>query len=223
MNKYGKNITTIFRKLEKVEVKISNFKNHLRFSLRCLNKGLLPVSLRLKNLIRTQKGRDIIYKTERKLLNERIGNINGTIQCYEHERCMYQHELKELIYEEMWTLCMTEISRVKELRYKVVMKRQISKFNKLLQLKNHKDQNQGGCSNHQNGHSNQDGLEMTNITPKKWMINLSSTPLLRKKNGPNFVVTPIDHPMGSKTAIETAFQSLDSNTAEELRADIYRV
>ena len=147
-----------------------------------MNKGLVLVSLRLKNLIRKQKGRDKINKTERKLLNERIRNINGTIQCYEHERYMYQQDLKELIDEEMWTSCMAEINRVKELRHEAVMKRQISKFNKLLQLKNCEDQNQGGHSNHQNGHSNQDGPEMTNITPKKWVINLSSTPLLRNKN-----------------------------------------
>ena len=65
--KYGKSTTTIFWKLEKMEIKISNFKSHIRFLLRCLNKGLVPVSLTLKNLMRTQKGRDIIYKTERKL------------------------------------------------------------------------------------------------------------------------------------------------------------
>ena len=71
------------------------------------------------------------------------------------------------------------------------MRRQIIKFNKPLQLKNCKDQ--GGCSNPQNGHSNQDGPEMTKTTPKKWMINLSSTPLTQEQesllaHGPNFVV-----------------------------------
>ena len=102
-----------------------------------------------------------------KLLNERIRNINGTIQCYEHERYMYQNELKELMDEEMWVLCMAEINRVKEIRHEAVMKRQINKFNKLLQLKNCKDQDQGVHSNHQNGCSNQDGPEMTKNTPKK--------------------------------------------------------
>ena len=103
-----KNTITIFRKLEEMEVKISNFKNHQRFLLRCLNKGLVPVSLRLKNLIRTQKGRGIIYKVEMKLLNERIRNINSTIECYEHERYMHQNELKHLIDQEMWDSCMAE-------------------------------------------------------------------------------------------------------------------
>ena len=200
--KYGKDTTAIVRKLEEMEVKISNFKKHQGFSLRYLKKGLVPVSLRLKNLIRTQKGRGIIYKAEMKLLNERIRNINGTIQCYEHERYMYQNELKELMDEEMWVLCMAEINRIKELRHEAVMKRQINKFNKVLQLKNCKDQDPGGCSNHQNGCSNQDGPEMTKTTPKKWVINLPSTPLLRNKNHSWHMVQTlwwpaIDHPMGS--------------------------
>ena len=77
---------------------------------------------------------------------------------------MYQNEIKHLIDQEMWDSCMAQINRVKELRQRTVMMRQISKFNNLLQLKNCEDQ--GGCSNHQNGHSNQDGPEMTRTTPK---------------------------------------------------------
>ena len=47
-----------------MEGEISDFKNHQRFLLRCLDKGLVPVSLRLKNLIRTQKEEGIIHKAE---------------------------------------------------------------------------------------------------------------------------------------------------------------
>ena len=122
---------------------------------------------------------------------------------------------------------MAKINRVKELRHRTVMMRQKRKLNNLLQWKNCKDQD--GCSNHQNGHSNQDGPEMTRTTPKKWVINLSSTPLTQEQesllaHGPNFVLTPQKPPQGEYiTAIETACQSLDTNRVEELRADIYRV
>ena len=77
--KYGKNAIETFRKWEKIEIKMSNYRNHLRFSLRCLDRGLIPVSLRLKNLLRMQKGKEDIYKTERRLLNKRIKNINMTL------------------------------------------------------------------------------------------------------------------------------------------------
>ena len=148
-----------------MEGKISNFKKHQRFLLRCLDKGLVPVSLRLMNLIRTQKGECIIYKAEKWVLNERIRNINYTLEHYEHERYISQNELKELIDQEMWNACMAEIERRKELRHRRVMERQISKFNGLLLEKNRKDQ--GGQSNHWSGRSNQCGPEMNKNTSKK--------------------------------------------------------
>ena len=88
--KYGKNTTAIFRKWEKMEGKVSNFKNHQRFLLRCLDKGLVPVSLKLKNLIRTQR-KGIIQKAEKQLLNERIKSINYTLEQYEHDKYMYKN------------------------------------------------------------------------------------------------------------------------------------
>ena len=209
-----------------MEGNISDFKNHQRFSLRCLDKGLVPVSLRLKNLIRTQRGRGIIYKAEKQLLNERIKNINYTLECYEHEKYMYKSQLKELIDQEMWDACMAEIERRKELRHRRVMGRQISKFNRLLLEKNCEDQ--GGCSNHQSDCSNKQGPEMNNIS-KKWVINLSSIPLTQEQvsllaHGPNFAVTPQKPPYGEYiTSIKRACRSLDSNTVEELRSDANRV
>ena len=50
---YEKDTLTLYKKVEEMETKICNFKNHHRFSLRCLSKGIMPVSLKLKNLIRT--------------------------------------------------------------------------------------------------------------------------------------------------------------------------
>ena len=61
------------------------------------------------------------------------------------------------------------------------------------------------------------------------VINLSSTPLTEDqesflKHGPNFAITP-QRPLHGEyiKAIETACQSLDAKSAEELRSDVYRV
>ena len=114
---------------------MSNYRNHLRFSLRCLDRGLIPVSLRLKNLVRTQRGQDIIYKTEKKLLNTRIKNINMTLKHYEQEAYMYQHDLKQLIEQQWWEECKVEITKVRESRHKQVLERQTKKFTKLIEEK----------------------------------------------------------------------------------------
>ena len=81
----------------------------------------------------------------------------------------------------------------------------------------------------QNGHSSQEYKDITDIAQKKWVINLSSTPLTHAQrsllvHGPNFAVAPQKPPYGDYIiAIELACQSLDNTATEELRADIYRV
>ena len=129
--RYGKITIETYRKWEKIKIKMSNYRNYLRFSLRCLDRGLIPVSLRLKNLLRTKRGTEIIYKTERRLLNERIKNINMTLKHYEQEGSMYQHDLKQQIEQNWWEECKAEINKVREARHNTVMERQIRKFTKL--------------------------------------------------------------------------------------------
>ena len=133
--RYGKIIIETYRKWEKIEIKMSNYRNHLRFSLRCLDRGLIPVSLRLKNLLRTQRGQDIIYKTEKRLLSERIKNIHMTLKHYEQEAYMYQHDLKQQIEQNWWEECKLEINKDREIRHNKVLERQTNKFIKLMEEK----------------------------------------------------------------------------------------
>ena len=222
--KYGKNTIGIFRNWEKMEGKVSNFQNHRRFSLRCLSQGVTPVSLRLKNLTRTQKGDGIIKRAERQLLNERIRNINFKIEKFQHDKYMYENQLHEILKEDqiMWNACKEEVLKRKETRHQKVLKRQISKFERLIQGR--KKQEQGGCSN-------QDVcmVKDEDKVQKKWVINLSSTPLTQQQedllsHGPNFAISPKKPPVGEYILnIEKACQSLDTNTAEELRTEVYRV
>ena len=86
---FGKDALELYRKLGRTVLKISNYKNHRRFSLRCLSKVVIPVSLKLKNNIITYKSECIIYQAEKKLLNERIKNINNTIEHLDHEKYKY--------------------------------------------------------------------------------------------------------------------------------------
>ena len=63
---------------------------------------------------------------------------------------------------------------------------------------------------------------------KKWVINLSDVPLTPMQeavlaHGPNFPVTPKNLPIIEYiTSLENACQKLNTNTAEELRSEVYR-
>ena len=175
--KYGKDSIGIFRKWEKMEGKVSDFKNHRRFSLRCLSQQVTPVSLKLKNLTRTKKGEGIIKRAERQLLNDRIRNINYKIEKFQHDKHMYERQLREILKEDqvIWDACKEEVLKRTEMRHQKVQKRQISKIEKLINVQ--KKQEQGGCSNKEVDDCTKQGPDIN----KKWVINLSSIPLTKEQ------------------------------------------
>ena len=77
------------------------------FYIRNHNVTFCLVSLRLKNLTRTQKEEGIIKRAEKQLLNERIRNINYKIEKYQHDKYMYEKQLQEILQDdqEMWNAC----------------------------------------------------------------------------------------------------------------------
>ena len=118
---FGKNTLELYRKLERTVLKIPDYQNHRRFSLRCLSKDIIPVSLKLKNNIGTHKSKCIIHNTERKLLNERIRNINNIIENLEHVKYMYEVELKGTVGKEIYQECEIYIENAKETRHNKVL------------------------------------------------------------------------------------------------------
>ena len=226
-------------------LKISDYKNYRRFSLRCLSKDITPVSLKLKNNIGTYKSKCIIHNTERKLLNERIRNINNIIENLEHVKYIYENELKGTVSKEIYQECEDYIEYGKETRHNKVLQRQVSKFERLIQ-KNSAEKS--GCSKqHHSGmymysgnssrymYQQQDtdtnqvqDPDLDQDQKKKWVINLSDVPLTPIQeavlaHGPNFAVTPRNPPIVEYiTSLEVACQKLNTNTAEELRSEVYR-
>ena len=200
---YGIENVKIFQQWEKLEYKMVAFQNHRIFSLRCLKEDLIPVSVKLKSNLTTPKARQIIRKTERVLLNERIRNINNTIAMATTERDTCINTLFEVFPKEIMEECKMFINLRREAYFLKVRSRQMSKLEQLC----HK--NRSGCSNHQDGRHGRDrtvpvitpenNLEkMTDGTIKntkdKWVVNLSGQPLTDAKYrvlalGPNFAIT----------------------------------
>ena len=160
-----------------MEGKVSDFKNHRRFLLRCLSQGVTPVSLKLKNLTRTKKGEGIIKRAERQLLNDRIRNINYKIEKFQHDKHMYERQLREILKEDqvIWDACKEEVLKRTEMRHLKVQNRQISKIEKLINVR--KKQEQGGRSNKEVDDRTKQGPDIN----KKWVINLSSIPLTKEQ------------------------------------------
>ena len=91
---FGRESVAIFRDWEQHVKKLANFKNHRWFTLRCISQKITPVSLRLRRNIPTDRGRKITEKAEKQLLEERVRQINNTIDVCSHLTYTYIEELR---------------------------------------------------------------------------------------------------------------------------------
>ena len=143
-SEYGKDTVKIFCKWEKIEYKMVDFSNHRRFTLRCLSKNLIPVSVRLKSTFKTPKSKQIIRKAERALLNEQVRLINNFLTMFKEQRDTCMNNLSTVLDDERMRECKSFIKTRKEVRHQKTL-RQMSKFERLCHKKT------GDCSNVQDG------------------------------------------------------------------------
>ena len=98
LEEYGLEALCLFRDWEKLQLRASDYKNHRIFTLTCIHKELVPVSIKLKATLRTDKVKKIIRTAERHLLQARVKAINSILDnvAKQTELCrskcqFYQH------------------------------------------------------------------------------------------------------------------------------------
>ena len=79
---------------EKLEKKMVDYRNHLRFTIKCLKNEVIPVSMRLKTNVKTHRGIQIIRMAEKQLLNEQIRSINNILELLMLKRDTCSNKLK---------------------------------------------------------------------------------------------------------------------------------
>ena len=117
----------------KFEYNMADFENHRQFSLRCLSKGIIPTSVKLKTSIKTLKAKYIIRKAEISLLNERIRSINNSIAMFKIVIDTCRNQLESIIDEATMEECHIYIERRREQRHQKTKERHPSKFYRLCQ------------------------------------------------------------------------------------------
>ena len=207
---YGIENVKLFQRWEKLECKMANFKNHRRFSLRCLDQDVIPVSIRMKTNVKTPRGLYIVKRAERALLSERIRSVNNIINMMKMQIDTCMDQLKTCLDDRAMEECKLFINNMKELRHNTLV-RQLHKFDRLC----HKNKIQGGHSNYQ---QKQDGCsnirEEGEEKDQKWVINTSDTPLTEAQekllaHGPNYAVVPKHPPIIEViTSIEKTCQNM---------------
>ena len=119
------------RKLEKTLKKLSRYRNHLTFAIRCKTNQIQPKGLRLKYGLKTPKTRKIIETAEKKLLHEHINGILQTIRTLKKEIRRYEESLEAVLSTDVYKTLKKKLDLREQTEYKKVKSRQIRKFSRL--------------------------------------------------------------------------------------------
>ena len=105
------------------------------FTLRCLHKELIPVSIKLKSTLKTENARKIIRKAEKNLLQARIKAINSIPDNIAKQTEECRSHLASIISAQRLRECQGFIDKVGEIRFTKDKQRQLNKYNILLNKK----------------------------------------------------------------------------------------
>ena len=130
--KLGKKSLCLLQEWESLEINDSDYRNHHRFTLRCLSKDLIPVSVKLKSTVNTRTAKQILHKAERQLLQDRIQGINGILQdnTVKLHRC--RSRMTSLVTSTTMEKCSNFLKKVRESRFIKVRDTQVNKCNRLI-------------------------------------------------------------------------------------------
>ena len=78
LEQHGREVLQLFKGWERFQLRDCNYRNHRIFTLKCISNELVPVSLRWKTTIKTERASKIIRKAE-KDLQARVKSINSIL------------------------------------------------------------------------------------------------------------------------------------------------
>ena len=154
----------LLQEWESLEIKESDYRNHQRFTLRCIGNDVISVSVRLKSTINSRRAKQIIHRAERQLLQDTVKEINGILldNTIKLDRC--RSRLSSLVTTTTMKKCTDFINKVREFSFIKLRDRQVTEFSRLMENKDRELAAQPPVNNNQmQAHSNLN----------KWVINLS--------------------------------------------------
>ena len=185
---YGLEALQLLQLWEKCVKRNSDYKNHRIFMLRCIGKGIVPVSVRLRSACsKISKGaKVVIKKAEKQQLQDRVRCINAILEDNGNNINKSRWRLTSLVTSATDIgKCSKFINKVREDRFFKVRERQINKFNRLDSKSNNNSFSHNNRAIHNNLVQALDNSNNTNCgnnqlqqgNNNKWVINLSKIPL----------------------------------------------
>ena len=120
LEQHGMEVLQLFKDWERFQIRDSNYRNHRIFTLKCITKDLVPVNIRLKTTVKTEKARKIIRKAERDLLQARVKSIDSILGDSAKERELCRSKLASILSTATMNKCQQLMDKVSELRFLTV-------------------------------------------------------------------------------------------------------
>ena len=115
LQEYGLEAQCLFRDWERLWLRAPDYKNHRIFTLRCLHKDLIPVSIKLKSTLKTERAKKIVRKAEKDLLQARVKAINSTLDNIGKQTELCRSQLASILSTQRLRECQGFIEKVGEI------------------------------------------------------------------------------------------------------------
>ena len=142
LKNYGIELLRLPRDWERFQLRQCDYKNHRIFTLRCIHSELVPVSIKLKSTLKSERAKKILRTAEKQLLQTRLKSINSLLDNNTKQLELTRSKIASILTAPNYQQCHEFIEKIKEKRFNKVKERQVKKLNNLINKK------QGGISCH---------------------------------------------------------------------------
>ena len=134
LENYGIELLRLLRDWERFQLRQCDYKNHRIFTLRCLH-NLVPVSIKLKSTLKSERAKKILRMAEIQLLQTRLKSINSLLDNNAKQLALTRSKIVSILTTPNYQQCQEFIEKIKEKRFNKVKERQVRKLNHLINKK----------------------------------------------------------------------------------------
>ena len=171
LQEYGLEALHLFRDWERLQLRALDYKNHRIFTLRCIHKDLIPVSIKLKSTLKTERAKKIVRKAEKELLQARVKAINSILDNVGKQTELCRSQLASILSTQRLRECQGFIEKVGEIRFTKVKQRQLNMFNNLLNKREGNVTGVSSLNSSQSLVSSQAGRQVLTFPPEKEAVH----------------------------------------------------
>ena len=117
LENYGIESLRLHRDWERLQIRQYNYKNHRIFMLRCLHNELVPVSIKLKSTLKSERAKKILRSAEKQLLQTRLKSINSLLDNNAKQLELTRSKIASILPAPSYQQCQEFIEKIKETRF----------------------------------------------------------------------------------------------------------